>query len=89
MNRRVRILHEKGQKFKEFATKLLYAMTPESYKNAKKNVEIFIENEEVHKLSGWLEWWHDPIHFVFRYKRYIYLSHLSLFIFSQNFIRTK
>ena len=36
INRRVRILHEKGQKFKELATELLYAMTPESYKNAKK-----------------------------------------------------
>ena len=41
MNRRVRILHEKGQKFKEFATKLLYAMTPESYKNAKKKCRNF------------------------------------------------
>ena len=34
INQRVRILHEKGQKFKELATELLYAMTPESYKNA-------------------------------------------------------
>ena len=36
INQRVRIFHEKGQKFKELATELLYAMTPESYKNAKK-----------------------------------------------------
>ena len=110
INRRVRILHEKGQKFKELATELLYAMTPESYKNAKKNVDVFIKNEEVHELSRWLEWWHVRRHFVFcafkryedprsnqaevihagwLYKRYIYLSYLSLFIFSQNFLRTK
>ena len=36
INRRARILHEKGQKFKELAIELLYAMTPECYKNAKK-----------------------------------------------------
>ena len=46
INRRVRILHKKGQKFKELATELLYAMIPERYKNAEKNVEVFIENEK-------------------------------------------
>ena len=38
INQRVRI--KKGQKFKEFATELLYAMTPESFKNAKKMSEF-------------------------------------------------
>ena len=36
INGRVIILHEKGQKFKEFATELLCVMIPESCKNAKK-----------------------------------------------------
>ena len=36
VNQRVRKLYVKGQKFKELATELLYAITPESYSNAKK-----------------------------------------------------
>ena len=41
INRRVRILHEKEQKFKELATELLYAMTPESYKKMLKKRRSF------------------------------------------------
>ena len=66
INWRVWILYEKGQKFKELATELLYAMAPESYKNAKKNVKVSIKNEEGRELSGWLECWHNRRHFVFR-----------------------
>ena len=40
INQKVRTLHKKGQKFKELATELLYAMTPESFKNAKKMSEF-------------------------------------------------
>ena len=39
INPRVRMLQEKGQKFKELAIELLYAMTRASYKNAQESVE--------------------------------------------------
>ena len=38
---------------------------------------------EVHELSGWLEWWYDRRHFIFRYKRYIYLSFFAKFYKNQ------